>query len=234
MGQGTVSHSEGKLMSRNAIGKPYLVTVNEGKRPGHTKLLTRESLDKGLDEAWLQELLAMEPLLLPMTDIDERIQEPLVSLGCEIGTATGFIDNLFMSQNGYLVVVETKLWRNQEARRKVVAQILDYSTQLRQWDYSKLQAEWQRQTGNSDSLWAYVHPEDYDDEAEWIDLVNQNLSLGRMTLLIVGDGIRSEARQLTEAVSGHPDFQFRLGLVELRLYRLDNGDVLAIPTLLVV
>lgn len=219
-------------MSRNAIGKPLRVTVNDDKRPCDTKLLARETLDKGVDEAWLQELLEMEPLLLPVTDIDERIQEPLVSLGCEIGTTAGYIDNLYISQNGYLVVGETKLWRNQEARRKVVAQILDYATQLRQWDYSKLEEEWQNQTGITDSLWAYVHPEDHDDEAEWIDLVNQNLSLGRMTLLIVGDGIRSEARQLTEAVSGHPDFQFRLGLVELRLYSLENGDVLAIPTLL--
>jgi len=219
-------------MPRNAIGRPILVTVNDDKRPCNTKLLARETLDKGVDEAWLQELLEMEPLLLPVTDIDERIQEPLVSLGCEIGTAAGFIDNLYISQNGYLVIGETKLWRNQEARRKVVAQILDYATQLRQWTYSKLQAEWQRQTKNTESLWAYVNPEDHDDEAEWIDLVNENLSLGRMTLLIVGDGIRSEARQLTEALSGHPDFQFRLGLVELRLYKMNNGDVLAIPTLL--
>lgn len=132
-----------------------------------------------------------------MADIDERIQEPLVSLGCEIGTNAGPIDNLFISPNGYLVVGETKLWRNQEARRKIVVQILDYATQLRQWDYSRLEAEWQKQKGNTDSLWAYVHLEDSDDEVEWIDVVNANLSLGRMTLLIIGDGIRSEARQLS-------------------------------------
>jgi len=76
-----------------------------------------------------------------------------------------------------------------------------------------------------------VGPEDCD-EPSWIDLVNENLEHGRMTLLIVGDGIRSETRQLAEAVSGHPDFQFRLGLVELRLYWLADDRVVVVPTLL--
>ena len=216
-------------MLRSPVDKPFLIVVNEEDRPKDTQALKRQPLTEGIDEAWLQELLQAQPALLPVVSIDERIQEPLTSLGCEIGTATGPIDNLLISQNGYLVVVETKLWRNAEARRKIVAQILDYAIQLRRWDHSKLEAQWRKQAGIKGSLWAHVRPEDYD-EPEWIDVVNENLSLGRMTLLIVGDGIRSEASELVEAVSGHPDFQFRLGMVELRLYRMEDGRVMAIPT----
>lgn len=46
-----------------------------------------------------------------------RREAPLLSLGREIPTPVGSIDNLFLSRNGYLVVVETTLWRNPEARR---------------------------------------------------------------------------------------------------------------------
>lgn len=218
-------------MFGNPIGKPFIVTLHENGRPGKTRALRRQSLAEGIDEAWLQELLEAEPALLPVTDIDERIQEPLISLGCEIGTSAGPIDNLFISKNGYLVVVETKLWRNSEARRKVVAQILDYATHLRRWDYGKLQDEWRKQTKSEGSLWEHVRPEDWD-EPEWIDRVNDNLSAGRMVLLIVGDGIRSRASMLAEAMSGHPDFQFRLGMVELRLYEVSDGQIMAIPTTL--
>ena len=37
------------------------------------------------------------------------------------------LDNLIMTNRGQLALVEVKLWRNPEARRKVVAQALDYA-----------------------------------------------------------------------------------------------------------
>jgi len=217
-------------MARNPIGMPHVVALDcRGRRTLATKLV-RRTLQEGVDEAWLQGLLHANPSLLPADLVDERVQEPLVPLGQEISTPSGYIDNLMISQNGYPVIVETKLWRNPEAKRKVVAQILDYAAQIRRWDYAQLQEVWRKHTGNASGLWEYVRPADYDSEADWVDLVSENLRLGRMTLLIVGDGIRSEARQLAQAVGNNPDFQFRLGLVELRTYDLDDGRVLVIPS----
>ncbi len=221
-------------MSRSPIGKPFLVSENDAGHPIAAKPLNALSLDTAINEAWLQEVLASNPDILPVGAIDERVEEPLVSLGREVRTPAGPIDNLFISRNGYLVVVETKLWRNPEARRKVVSQILDYAAHLRQWDYSKLESEWRKQDSEGQSLWDHVGPTEAADEADWVDQVNDNLSAGRMTLLIVGDGIRSQANQLAAAVDGHPDFQFRLGLVELRLCRTDEGQVLVIPTTMAV
>ena len=215
-------------MFKSPIGRPCIVSDVDGSK--ECLPLSRLPRDKTLYlEDWLQRVVEAEPSILPVDTVDERVQEPLVSLGMEIHVGSGWIDNLLISQNGYLVVVETKLWRNQEARREVVAQILDYAAQLRTWDYSKLEEQWKKLSGSSQSLWEHVHPEGLD-EAEWIDEVNYNLSRGRMTLLIVGDGIRSESMALVKAVSGHPDFEFRLGLIELRLHQLDDGKILAIPT----
>ena len=78
----------------------------------------------------MQEILFRYPLLLPIKEVDESFC-PLISLGREIAG----IDNLYISPTGLLTIVETKLWRNPEAHRTVVAQILDYAKKLNLWDY---------------------------------------------------------------------------------------------------
>jgi hypothetical protein len=207
---------------------PHLLRGKGEELDGHP--VARLPVERALSESWLQQALDSCPALLPVELVDDRVEPPLVSLGREISSGSGPIDNLFLSQNGYPVVVETKLWRNAEARRHVVAQILDYAVQLRKWDYSQLEAVCRSAGRVRSSLWEHVGPADLD-EPQWIDTVNRNLSLGRLTLLIVGDGIRSQARELGAALSGHADFQFRLGMIELRLYELDDG-VLAVPVTL--
>jgi hypothetical protein len=169
----------------------------------------------------------MVPEILPVSEIDERVQLPLFSLGTEITTPSGSIDNLFLSQSGHLVVVETKLWRNPEARREVVAQILDYAGCVRQWRYEDIERLWARRHPAKGDLWQCVAPRE--SEEQWIDQTSRNLARGRMTLLVVGDGIRSQAQQLAEAVAGHPDFPFRLGLVALLLYEMPDERVLVVP-----
>ena len=220
-------------LSRNPMtekrGQPLRVSKENFSQIDHLKRL---DLKEELTEAWLQELLDQAPATLPVSEIDDRIELPIYSLGREINTASGPIDNLFLSRSGHVVLVETKLWRNPEARRTVVAQILDYAGHLRKWSYEDIQ-----------KLWAKRHPEQTEpdawqgiapdvDEHEWVDAVCRNLSDGRMALLIAGDGIRSETRQLAETVAGHPDFPFRLALIELRIYDLGE-DVLVIPQTLV-
>ena len=194
--------------------------------------LKRLSLADALSEGWLQEVLERSPELLPIPDIDERLELPLRSLGREVSTPAGAIDNLFLSRNGYLVLVETKLWRNPEARRQVVAQVVDYAAQVRKWRYENIERLFRSAAGDlPGTLWEAVGPDD-PTESAWIDRVNGNLTLGRMTLVVAGDGIRSETEALAEAVNGHPDFQFRLALVELRVFDLKSGERLVVPATL--
>jgi hypothetical protein len=90
--------------------------------------------DKSIAEEFLQKALNTAPQLLPVEDLDPSYS-PLVSLGREIDN----IDNLFVSPNGRITLVETKLWRNPEATREVVAQLLDYASRLNSWSYSELE-----------------------------------------------------------------------------------------------
>ena len=41
-------------------------------------------------------------------------------------------------------MVETKLWKSAESRRKVVAQIIDYAKELVHWDYGTLEEKYHR------------------------------------------------------------------------------------------
>ena len=117
--------------------------------PEQSTRLTRLPFEHDIGEDWLQNVLDAAPDILPISVIDDRVQGGLVSLGREIGTPAGSIDNLFLSTDGYLVVVETKLWRNPDARRSVIAQILDYAAHVRQWDYTQIEKLWKKRHNGS-------------------------------------------------------------------------------------
>ena len=48
----------------------------------------------------------------------------------EVSVSSGSIDNLYITIDGQICVVETKLWRNPEAHRTVIAQIISYAKAL--------------------------------------------------------------------------------------------------------
>ena len=71
-------------------------------------------------EGWLQQLIFEHPDLLPVDEFDESFA-PLIPIGREVATKSGAIDNLYISPVGRLTIVETKLWKNPEKHRTVVA-----------------------------------------------------------------------------------------------------------------
>ena len=97
--------------------KPFVIKPDKTR-----KALISINPEEGVfNESWLQELLDNYPEILPVNEI-EPVFWPLVPIGREVQTKAGPIDNLFISKEGYPVLVETKLWRNPQAKREVVAQ----------------------------------------------------------------------------------------------------------------
>src|SRR5690554_5194212 len=110
----------------------------------------------------------------------------------EMNTAAGPIDIIYVTPQGKLVIVEAKLWRNPEARRKVIGQVLDYAKELSLWDYEDLQREVSRATGRKGNVLYQIVADQFPetDEALFVDEVTRSLADGRFLLLILGDGIR--------------------------------------------
>ncbi|WP_428101280.1 hypothetical protein [Candidatus Rariloculus sp.] len=217
-------------MDMTRTGTPYLVGKDDIR--GSLKPLKRMPLDRTgseITEKWLQELIDEAPNVLPVSQVYARVAGDLHSMGREIATAGGgSIDNLLISGSGHLIVVETKLWRNHQARREVVAQIIEYAQDVRDWDYEKVEKLWCDRHGQGQTLHAAIAADV--DEAEWVDRVNNQVAAGEIILLIVGDGIDSRAENLAETVGGRPDMMFRLALVELRVYSADGRKYLIIPS----
>lgn len=192
------------------------------------------------NESWLQELLENNPALIPSGEVGGEYA-PLVCIGREVpvgsGDMQGFIDNLYITPSGRIVIVETKLFRNQESRRTVVAQIIDYAKELQKWDCSKLNAVASdytyRKTGQAYRIIDLMAKSGYlclSDEAQLNDSINRNLQSASFLLMIVGDGIRTGVQQLADFLNNNVSMSFNLALAEMEVYQ-NGSETIVIPNL---
>jgi hypothetical protein len=186
-----------------------------------------------VSEAYIQALVHEHPACLPIAEIDAMFLGP-VAICTELSTPAGPIDNFMVTPSGLPVLVECKLWRNPEARREVVSQILDYAKELSRWSSSDVQREVRhRLKRDGNPLLDIVRAVDPQlDEQQFNDALTANLRRGRFLLLIVGDGIREGVEAIAEYLQLHAGLHFSLGLVELPIYVMPNGDRLVAPRVL--
>ena len=215
--------------------KPVLLSVD-----GETEAVTPlPRAHHAFNEKFLQDLLAAHPNLLPVERLRPDVGD-LLCIGCEVSTrGTGAIDNLFLSTGGYVVVAETKLWRNPQARREVVSQVLDYVKEVVNRDFDWLESVWRaycekRGVAPSTLLEALGELDDDLDEQDFFDRVHGGLDRGDVLALIVGDGIETRLQELVDHLcrdSAH--LRYSIGLVALHCYRFDRDDrLLALPELI--
>jgi hypothetical protein len=187
-----------------------------------------------VSEAYIQALVHKHPACLPIAKIDPMFSGP-VPICTELNTPpAGAIDNFMVTPSGLPVLVECKLWRNPEARREVVGQILDYAKVLSRWSSSDLQREvCRRLNRDGNPMLDMVRQADPQvDERQFNDALTANLRRGRFLLLIVGDGIREGVEAIAEYLQMHAGLHFSLGLVEMPIYEMSNGDRLVAPRVL--
>lgn len=188
---------------------------------------------EGVTEADLQNLIHCHPSALPIAEIDPMFTGA-IPVCTELNTPAGPIDNFLVTPSGLPVLVECKLWRNPEARREVVGQILDYAKELSRWSSSDLHREVRRRLKRvGDPLLELVRAADPSvDEIAFNDALTANLRRGRFLLLVIGDGIREGVEAITEYLGAHAGLHFSLGLVELPVYVMSDGSRLVAPRVL--
>jgi len=206
---------------------PILLTSPEDT--GRQLARTEATPGGSTSEGWLQRLLYQHPELLPAEEFDET--GPVIAIAREVPTNRGRIDLLCVTPSGTLILVETKLWKNPEQHRAVVAQIIDYAKEVATWDYdhlcgvvltaSRAQGE-SKQVGLEEKVRPYL-VEGGSDLTDFQDEMSANLSAGRFLLLIVGDRISENVAFMTKTIQSAPGLHFTLGLVEMKMYR-QSGD----------
>ena len=184
----------------------------------------------GRDESWLRDTLLQNPGILPVRDIDASFG-PLIPLCRELRTEAGPLDAAFINPFGRLTLVECKLWRNPEARRKVVAQVLDYARAITRWSYSDLQRQVAAATGRKGNVpfELAVAAVPGLEEHKFVDAAASAMRQGRFLLLIAGDGIREDVGALAELINRNAASGFAFGLVEVALYGLEEGGLAVQP-----
>lgn len=222
-----------------SIGSPVVYAAAPDGRQFKplTVITTRRDDPNSFDESLLQKLIDESPNILPVREFLPSISS-LFALGREIpvdiGGADGFIDNLLVTNDGYIVIVETKLYRNPEATRDVVTQTLQYGMSVGRMPVLELEAR--IRSGQNPALRRDESIRDcvarlaaenptlgsvLDDDFE--DALERHLRRGEILLLVVSDGIRLGVERVThwlnEQGSSAP---FKFGLVELKFYAL--GD----------
>ncbi len=172
-------------------------------------------------EAVLRDLIADHPGILPVHDLDPSYGR-LITVTKELSIpGVGFVDILLMDEHGRLVMVECKLWRNPQARREVVGQILDYARELSRFGYEDLQRQVSIATRRQGNVLHALAQEAGGTlgEADFVDRVTRDLAAGRFLLLVVGDGIAEGTRRIGEYLRAQPGLAFSFGLVEIAEYR---------------
>jgi hypothetical protein len=222
-----------------AIGTPLLLSENEKQSGPLTRTSVTADCAQNYQECLLQETIDRWPNILPISDFYPSVAS-LCSLGREIpvdlGNTEGFIDNLLLTDDGHLVIVETKLWRNPEALRSVVAQTLQYCMAISQLTLDELEGRLRRGDPKGNRLGpdetvlqraCNLLPGKTDDFEDAFDRIRL---AGEILLLIVADGIRSSAERLVQWMNtdvGSAPYKF--GLVELCLYDLPDASRLVVP-----
>jgi hypothetical protein len=214
---------------KSAYGTPLLIRSERSESLIRIPLAKK---DEGrFNEAWLQRLIHDYPECLPIDEIEPGFSPP-VSVCMELPTRHGPIDNFLVTADGDIILVEAKLWKNPEARRKVIAQALDYASCLFEMRYEELEkAALKGDFGSQpkpERLFDVVVQGESIEESAFIDAVNANLRRGRIVILIAGDGIRSETEQLVDSLQSHAGFHFTLALVELAAFSLTGEEAVLV------
>jgi hypothetical protein len=209
-------------------GDFFLLEAGDGSTRKAKRLPLGET--NGRNEAWLRDTLFAHPELLPINDI-EPAYGPLLPLCTELRTPAGPLDIAFINPVGTLTLVECKLWRNAEARRKVVAQVLDYARTVKNWSYADLQRQTSIATGRRGNVPFEIakaaSPEL--EEHRFIDNVSRSMREGRFLLLIAGDGIREDVEGIADLINRNATSGFSFGQVEVALYEFPDGGLVVQP-----
>jgi len=167
---------------------------------------------------FIQNLLFDSPGVLPISELN-REYGPLISLGKNIETETGIIDNLFISPNGNITIVETKV------RKKTAPQIFDFRYELQDWNIEKLNEISINFTNKN--IFQLLNVSDKEKIKEISISISENLLNRRFLLLIVSEKMNPLVEKIFDKFPTIKN-PSHLGLVRLNIFKNNESEKLII------
>jgi hypothetical protein len=173
-----------------------------------------------VDEAQLQKMLYASPELIPT-----RTEDHVAVFTRESGLpGSGYTDLIGVDAQGNILIIETKLARNGEIRRKVIGQVLEYAAYLWEMSFEDFDRFFVIREGKS--LLELLSEKDSSlDMGQIRQKVEENLASGNFQLVIAVDGMNPELEKIIAYVASR-SAGLQLEALELDLYRCDQTEVL--------
>jgi len=148
------------------------------------------------------------------------IGDDLLIIGEQVQTKSGFIDFLGIDRNGNTVIIELK---RDKLPREVIAQAIDYASDISNWDISKLNEVSQTYLGHDllDSI-----SETFDEINIEEIVINNN-----QRLLVVGFGIEESTSRMIEWLSNN--FNLGINAVILNYSKTSSNDEILSRTVII-
>lgn len=162
------------------------------------------------DEKHLQEILASNPTQVP------GIAEGSLAIR-EFPTSAGPIDICVVSPDGAITVVECKLEKNSESRRRVLGQVIDYASAIRTDGIHKFRETWLKKSKSD--LERMLDP-------DGVDSLEDNIEHGRINLCLAVDQIDDDIQRLVEYMNLITAESIMVTALQLAYARLEDVEVL--------
>ena len=165
------------------------------------------------NEDQLQAMISEFPELLPGVSPDSFVCR-------EFNTDSGPIDNVIInSKDGSITLVECKLAKNPEVRRKIIGQIIDYAASISKLSFEEFHQRWKERGGadltSVDSIKGPLSLE-----------VTNNLEAARFTLLLAVDEINQPLKEMVIYFNKKTDATTRVALIELARHSTGDTEIL--------
>ncbi len=191
---------------------------------GESKLERLEEFEyasEGSHDFSPQKILTANPeIIFGLPELELINTEALISFS-EYATARGSIDLLMIGSNAEIIIVETKLLRNPESTRQVVAQIIDYIKAFSEETLNdlirKTKLRFPSEVGRLIN------------DVNFAALVQENIKTGNYKVIVVGDYIHPNVLGMIESIHSAPHLSFTIHLVDLHTCRSESDEIIIKP-----
>ena len=182
--------------------------------------------NEGYSKTSPQVLMAKFPsLTLSIPELDVIETEKLL-VARECNTTRGPIDLLIITENADIVLVETKLIRNPESHRTVVAQAIDYAKALTQENVNQFKRWFNKSEFTNSEI-----VNDLFNDSNFESTLDKNIRTGNFKVLIAGDKIHPNVLNMVESIQSAPHLSFTMFLAEIQPFSLDEDNIIIQPTI---
>lgn len=174
------------------------------------------------DEEELKKLLVESPEILPTEDLEVSF---VVAIP-EFGLGSGAADIVMFSIEGDVAIVECKLEKNPEIKRKVIGQIFEYASYLWRMSYEQIDLRVHEKHGKSLAELVRDKTKGEWDEENFRYKVRSSLEKGNFFLIIAVDKINEELKRTVQYFNQCLNSEYSFYALEMRHFKGENNEIL--------